>query len=209
LIETRVGYKTQDLPIFVRMLDKNSEWGYNGGLQTLIPTALIMSIGGYSFVLPDMIGGNAYKNFPSKDLYIRWLQVNTLMPTLQFSITPWDYKEASQEVIDISKSMLKLHEQYSPVIIELAKNAVKTGEPIMRPIWWIAPNDVNTFSIEDQYLVGNDILVAPVVTENARKRNIYLPQGQWQDHRGVLHTGPTTLVDFKAELNELPFFVRK
>ncbi|CAG2172542.1 unnamed protein product [Oppiella nova] len=115
LIETRVGYKTQDLPIFVRMLDKNSEW-------------------------------------------------------------------------------------------ELAKNAVKTGEPIMRPIWWIAPNDVNTFSIEDQYLVGNDLLVAPVVTENARKRNIYLPSGQWQDHRGVLHTGPTTLVDFKAELNELPFF---
>ncbi|CAG2107528.1 unnamed protein product, partial [Medioppia subpectinata] len=74
MIETRAAYNSQHLPIFVRMLDKLSVWDYNGGLKTLIPTALMMSIGGYSFVLPDMIGGNAYGNFPSKELYIRWLQ---------------------------------------------------------------------------------------------------------------------------------------
>jgi alpha-glucosidase (family GH31 glycosyl hydrolase) len=50
------------------MLDKNSVWGYGDGLQTLIPTALMMSIAGYPFVLPDMIGGNAYGNFPSKEM---------------------------------------------------------------------------------------------------------------------------------------------
>ncbi|CAG2109246.1 unnamed protein product [Medioppia subpectinata] len=215
MIETRVGCKTQHLPIFVRMLDKLSIWDYNGGLKTLIPTALMMSIGGYSFVLPDMIGGNAYGNFPSKELYIRWLQlyirwlqVNTLMPTIQFSITPWDFKESSQEVIDISKSMLKLHEQFTPLIIELAKNSVKTGEPIMRPIWWIAPNDPKAFLIDDQFLVGNDLLVAPVTTDKARKRDIYLPSGEWKDQRGVVHTGPQTLTDFKADLNELPYFAR-
>jgi alpha-glucosidase (family GH31 glycosyl hydrolase) len=49
------------------------------------------------------------------------------MPSLQFSITPWDYKESSEEVINITKSMLKLHEQYSPLIISLAENAAKTG----------------------------------------------------------------------------------
>ncbi|CAG2115530.1 unnamed protein product [Medioppia subpectinata] len=172
------------------------------------PTALMMSIGGYSFVLPDMIGGNAYGNFPSKELYIRWLQVNTLMPTIQFSITPWDFKESSQEVIDISKSMLKLHEQFTPLIIELAKNSVKTGEPIMRPIWWIAPNDPKAFLIDDQFFVGTDLLVAPVTTDKARKRDIYLPSGEWKDQRGVVHTGPQTLTDFKAELNELPYFTR-
>ncbi|XP_054161416.1 myogenesis-regulating glycosidase-like isoform X2 [Oppia nitens] len=208
MIETRVGYKTQHLPFFVRMLDKLSVWDYNGGLQTLIPTALMMSIGGYSFVLPDMIGGNAYGNFPSKELYIRWLQVNALMPTLQFSITPWDFKESSDEVIAITKAMLKLHEQYSPLIISLAKNAVKTGEPILRPLWWVTPEDTNTFAIDDEFLVGNDLLVAPVTHEKARQRNIYLPEGQWKDHRGVVHKGGQTLRDFKADLNELPYFNR-
>jgi alpha-glucosidase (family GH31 glycosyl hydrolase) len=208
MVEVRVGYNSQDLPIFVRMFDKLSRWGYDSGLKTLIPTALTMSIAGYSFVLPDMIGGNAYGNFPSKELYIRWLQVNALMPTLQFSITPWDFKESTQEVVNITKSMLKLHEKYTPLMIELAHNAVKTGEPILRPLWWIAPNDENTYSIDDEFLVGNDLLVAPVTTEKMLKRNIYLPSGNWKDHKGVEHKGGQTLKDFTVNLDELPYFVR-
>ncbi|CAG2109247.1 unnamed protein product [Medioppia subpectinata] len=78
----------------------------------------------------------------------------------------------------------------------------------MRPIWWIAPNDPKAFLIDDQFLVGNDLLVAPVTTDKARKRDIYLPSGEWKDQRGVVHTGPQTLTDFKAELNELPYFTR-
>ena len=191
------------------MLDKNSIWGYNNGLKTMIPTALMMSIAGYPYVLPDMIGGNAYGSFPSKDLFIRWLQVNTLMPALQFSIVPWDIKNSTQEVINITKSMLKLHEKYSPLIISLAQNAVKTGEPIMRPLWWLAPTDPNTFTIDDQFLLGNELLVAPVTTDNTRKRDIYLPLGEWVDHRGVAHKGPTTLKDFKVDLHELPYFTKK
>ncbi len=60
MLEVRVGYKTQHLPVFVRMYDKWSNWGYDNGLKTVIPTALVFSILGYPFILPDMIGGNAY-----------------------------------------------------------------------------------------------------------------------------------------------------
>jgi alpha-glucosidase (family GH31 glycosyl hydrolase) len=59
----------------------------------------------------------------------------------------------------------------------------------MRPLWWVAPNDTNTFAIDDQFLLGNDLMVAPVVTDNTGKRNIYLPSGQWKDHKGVVHKG--------------------
>ncbi len=48
---------------------------------------------GYSFVLPDMIGGNGYKGAPSRELYIRWLQVNTFMPAMQISYVPWMYDQ--------------------------------------------------------------------------------------------------------------------
>lgn len=93
-IEVRAGWRTQDLPIFVRMSDKDTTWTWNNGLPTLITTLLQMNLNGYVFVLPDMIGGNGYfdsSKLPSKEMFIRWLQANVFMPTLQFSFAPWDY----------------------------------------------------------------------------------------------------------------------
>lgn len=58
----------------------------------MIPTLLHMGIVGYPFVLPDMIGGNAYGDEkPSKEMYVRWMQVNIFMPAVQFSLAPWNY----------------------------------------------------------------------------------------------------------------------
>ena len=96
MIEVRTGWSTQDVPIFTRMLDKDSVWTDQNGLKTLIPTLLQFSIEGYPFVLPDMIGGNGYNVLlPNKELFVRWMQANVFMPSLQFSFVPWDY---SQEV---------------------------------------------------------------------------------------------------------------
>ena len=80
--------------MFVRMGDKESRWGYDNGLKTIIPTALTFGILGYPFILPDMIGGNAYTYegdnieltqtvLPDRELYIRWLQVTVI-------ITSWN-----------------------------------------------------------------------------------------------------------------------
>lgn len=92
LIETRVAHRNQKLPIFIRMFDKTTSWGYeDNGLKSLIPSILQFGIMGYPFVLPDMIGGNAWGGMPSKELYVRWAQVNIFMPSMQFSIVPWKY----------------------------------------------------------------------------------------------------------------------
>lgn len=99
-IEVRVGWRTQTLPIFVRMIDKDTRYTWNNGLPTLITTLLQMNMNGYVFVLPDMIGGNGYVDDafnssanPSKDMFIRWLQANVFMPSLQFSFVPWQYDQ--------------------------------------------------------------------------------------------------------------------
>ena len=82
----------QAVPIFTRMLDKDTFWGKANGLATLIPTLLHFSLEGYVFVLPDMIGGNGYNTLlPAKELFVRWMQANVFMPSLQFSYAPWDY----------------------------------------------------------------------------------------------------------------------
>ena len=97
-IEARVGWRSQNLPIFIRMIDKDSRFTWNNGLPTLITTLLQMNLNGYVFVLPDMIGGNGYVNnsfsqteIPPAELFIRWLQANVFMPSLQYSFVPWDY----------------------------------------------------------------------------------------------------------------------
>lgn len=98
IIEARVGWRTQNLPIFIRMLDKDTNWSWNNGLPTLITTLLQMNMNGYIHVLPDMIGGNGYLNgflngteYPPKEMFIRWLQTNVFMPSLQYSFVPWDF----------------------------------------------------------------------------------------------------------------------
>ncbi len=204
--EVRVGFRTQELPIFVRMMDKDSKWDYNNGLQTLIPHALTFSLLGYPFILPDMIGGNAYKSLPDRELFIRWLETNVFLPCMQFSITPWQY---DQDVIDISHKMTQLHEEYADLMIELAHNCVKTGEPIVRPVWWIAPYDAEALKIDSEFLVGNDILVAPVLEKGAIERDIYLPAGKWRDMINYeILDGGKWHKKFTAKLEDLPFFIK-
>ena len=76
LVEVRTGRHSQHLAVWVRMLDKYSTWGLDNGLRSMVTTLLQFGMVGYPFVLPDMVGGNGYtEGRPSRELYIRWLQV--------------------------------------------------------------------------------------------------------------------------------------
>ncbi len=164
MLEVRVGYKTQHLPVFVRMYDKWSNWGYDNGLRTVIPTAVVFSILGYPFILPDMIGGNAYgKNhiLPDKELFIPWFGVNIFLPSMQLAISPWQYDD---DTIKKCIIMMKMREQYvNPKLLKLAHGAVETGEPIIRPMWWVYPTNAKTFELDSQFMLGDDALVAFIV----------------------------------------------
>lgn len=207
LVEVRSAHNNQDLGVYVRMLDKNSLWGYTDGLKTLIPTTLLFSVSGYPFVLPDMIGGNnaeAKDGLPERELYLKWLLATALLPVMQFSIPPWAYDD---EVVQISRDMVKLHRDNAHLFISLAENAVRTGEPIIRPLWWLAPEDPVTYVIDSEFLVGEEILVAPILEKGADSRDIYIPSGKWRDElRGSEVVGPVWLREYRASLKELPRF---
>lgn len=208
LVEVRSAHRSQDLPIFVRMIDKDSEWNWNNGLPTLITTLLQMNMVGYPLVLPDMVGGNGYNDHPpNKEMFIRWLQANVFMPSIQFSYVPWDY---DAETIQISKTLTNLHEKYTPQIMERFKLAVSDGLPVNPPLWWISPNDTVAQQVYDQFLLGDNIIAAPVTKENVRARDIYLPQGDWVDgNTGAAHTGPKWIRNYAVPLKTLPYFLRK
>ncbi|KAJ4441065.1 hypothetical protein ANN_10915 [Periplaneta americana] len=207
LAEVRVVHRNQGEPIFVRMSDKSSTWSIENGLKALVTTLLAMNMVGYSFVMPDMVGGNGYSNQPTKELFIRWLQANTFMPTIQFSYVPWDY---DTETVEIAKKFTSLHYQYSDTILELAKKKVADSTPINLPLWWLDPTDEVALKIDSEFLLGEDILVAPVLDEGARHRDIYLPAGRWRDelHPDILHSGKRWLLNYTVQLDELAYFTR-
>lgn len=206
LTEVRSAWKNQRAPIFFRQWDKWSTWGLDNGLHSVLTGIVSLGLAGYPFILPDMIGGNAYDEQPDAELMIRWTQLNALLPTMQFSLAPWDYGTESNA---LCRRYAQLHLEFAPRILELAREAACTGAPIIRPVWWLAPNDERALTCDDQFLLGSDVLAAPVVQPGQRNRAIYLPPGQWRDHwTGALYDGETVLQDFPAALETLPIFVK-
>ncbi|XP_033107539.1 myogenesis-regulating glycosidase-like [Anneissia japonica] len=186
MVEVRCGHQSQQYPVFVQIMNKDSTWGYENGLKTLIPSVILFGILGYPFVLPNMIGGSGYINGnisaddkPERELFIRWLEVTAYLPSMQFSITPWQYDD---EVVSIAKKMVSIHnDKVAPLVLELAKETLTTGHPIIRPLWWIAPKDPNCHQLDSEFLIGDSFLVAPILEFKARDRDIYLPAGLWKD----------------------------
>ncbi|XP_030647371.1 myogenesis-regulating glycosidase [Chanos chanos] len=211
--ELRSGYQSQNISCFFRIIDRDSVWGYDMGLKSIIPTVLTISILGYQFILPDMIGGNAYPNrttgaqgLPDRELYIRWLELSAFLPAMQFSIPPWVYDD---EVVEIARKFTALHETLvAPRIIELAGEVLQTGDPIIRPLWWVATDDEAAYKIDSQFLIGDDLMVAPVLEPGKQERDIYLPAGRWRSYKGeYFDKGPMYLTDYPVDLDEIAYFV--
>jgi alpha-glucosidase (family GH31 glycosyl hydrolase) len=206
LTEVRSGWNNQRAPIFFRQWDKTTSWGLDNGLHSVLTGILALGMAGYPFVLPDMVGGNEYDEKADSEMMIRWTQLNALLPAMQFSLPPWEYGEASAE---LCRRYAKLHTEYAPKILEIAKTATENGYPIIRPVFWLDANSEDALTCDDEFLLGDELLVAPVLFHGMRQRDIYLPPGIWQDHwtREVFR-GSILLCDYPAPLDILPFFKR-
>jgi alpha-glucosidase len=124
--------------------------------------------------------------------------------SIQFSFSPWEYDE---EAVDICKKLLKMREDHAPYMLEQSEKAIRDRVPLIRPLWWYS-DDPTALNSSDQFFVGDDLLVAPVVVEGAVKKQVYLPDGRWQNANGnEEHQGPVE-IEVDAPLNTLPYFIR-
>ncbi|MBX3081864.1 MAG: glycoside hydrolase [Anaerolineae bacterium] len=203
--EVRCGWHGQRYSVLFRQWDKFSVWGLDNGLASIITTGLALGMAGYPFVLPDMIGGNAYGDvLADKELVIRWTQASAPMLAIQFSLAPWDFDE---ETVAICRKYAKLHVDLAPQRLAAARQATETGAPVIRPVFWGSPLDEHTFTIKDQYMLGDTLLVAPVVTPVTTARDVYLPAGAWRDYwTHEQYSGGQWLRNFPAPLDSLPLF---
>jgi alpha-glucosidase len=203
--EYRAGWRMGGEALVQRLGDKSYSWG---ALQLLIPDMIAAGLLGYAYACPDMIGGGEFTSFLGVDsstfnqsLIIRSTQVHALMPMMQFSVAPW--RILSKENLAICREMAYLHVKMGDYILECAKHAAQTGEPIVRHLEYMFPGQ-GFAGCKDQFMLGDKYLVAPIVNSGTR-RTVALPKGKWRDELGNVFTGGKK-ISVDAPLNRLPYF---
>jgi len=206
LSEVRVGYKSQKFPTFIRMLDRTSYWDIQNGLQSVLTAALTFSILGYPYIVPDMVGGNRYLFKTNRELFVRWAQLSAFLPSIQFSITPWDFDD---EVVGIVREALAIRKNLTHIMIEAAEKFPETGEPIIRPLWWYWPTDHEAFVADTEFMLSNQYLIAPVMHVNIVSHAVYIPSGLWEEQWGdheILNMTTGALFHYNVTLHDICYF---
>ena len=204
--EYRNAWRFQGQPVVERLHDKAHKWS---ALAKLVPDMIAGGLLGHPFMCPDMIGGGSWMAFLpgapfDPELFVRSAQVHALCPMMQFSASPWRVLDAEKQ--RIVRDVVALRQKFSGKIVELAREAGRTGEPMLRNLEYNFPG-MGYADIKDQFMMGDDLLVAPVVEKGAKSRKIVLPPGKWRADDGEVYIGSVT-IEIPTPLSRLPYFER-
>jgi len=191
-------------------------WNWTGdcvstweALRYTIPTILGLGLSGHGFTGVD-IGG--FSGNPDAELYLRWFQMATFLPLFRTHSAigtnprePWVFGETTTSII---RQYLQLRYKLIPYLYTLAWEASKTGFPPVRPIFWEAANDPVLWDVDDEFMLGDRMLIAPVTSKGAQIRKITLPPGRWYsfwDDR--FYEGPAQF-EVQLALEMIPIFIK-
>ena len=174
-------------------------------LACTIRGGLSIGLSGIPFWSND-IGG--YRKMPSPEVYIRWAQFGLFCSHSRMHgdspREPWIFGD---EALEIVRRYVKLRYSLFPYLYSAAHQALTMNVPVIRAMVLAFPNDPNTYDKDLQYMLGNDLLVAPIYDES-NERNIYFPAGTWINyHTGDIIHGETNRRVY-APLDTLPLYVR-
>lgn len=179
------------------------------GLRASLSLVLGLGLCGVPYSGPD-VGG--FDGSPSPELFLRWFQLGAYLPLFRTHASmragrrePWEF---GSEVLEHARVALLERRRLLPYFVTLAHLARRTGAPYVRPLWWGAPEDRALRDCEDAFLLGDGLLVAPVLDPGADRRAVQLPRGRWYDTQTErVYEGPgQVLVD--APLSRIPVFAR-
>lgn len=207
LVITRACYSGAQKYTAVWTGDNQSVWSH---LQMLIPQLCNLGMSGFTIAGTD-IGGFGGDSNP--ELLVRWIEAAAFSTFFRNHCAkgqrlqePWQFGD---KVVDIYRKYVKLHYRFLPYIYDLLFESQITGLPVMRPLVLHYEDDENTFNLNNQFLVGENMLVAPVVEQGATKRMVYLPVGTWISYwDGKRYQGNQHII-VDAPLDVLPIFIKE
>ncbi len=207
LVITRACYSGSQKYSAVWTGDNQSVWPH---LQMLIPQLCNLGISGFPIAGTD-IGGFGGDTKP--ELLMRWIEAAVFSTFFRNHCAkghrmqePWNFGE---QTVEVYRKYVELHYRFLPYIYDLLFECQLTGLPVMRPLVLHYEDDENTYNLNDEFLVGENMLVAPVVEQGAFKRMVYLPSGAWIDYwTGERHAGGKYII-VDAPIDVLPIFIKE
>lgn len=198
--EYKDTFKGAALNTIQRLCDRAHRWE-NNGIDSLIPMSIAQGLIGHPFICPDMVGGGSWVDFnPGKpidgELFVRWAQCSAMFPMMQYSKAPWDC--LSPEHCNLVIEAGKLHSKMNEEIIEMVTRSEQSGEPILRNLEYNYPHE-GYAHILDEFMLEDEILVAPVITKDTYSRQVVLPKGKWLADDGKEYEGGTYKIDCPLE----------
>jgi alpha-glucosidase len=203
---TRAGYAGYQRYTTMWTGDNTSSWE---AMALSIPMFETLGLSGVSFVGAD-IGGFIGRS--DGELLARWYEIGFLTPFCRnhkeingYDHEPWRYGKYYEDII---RKYLKLRYRLLPFLYTTLEESARNGVPLFRPLLLNYQGDADTLNLDDQFMIGNDLLVAPVLRRDLTSRMVYLPKGTWIDYwTGKSIVGP---VMFRADapLETVPMYVR-
>jgi len=206
LVITRATYAGGERYAAVWTGDNSSTWDH---LRISLPELMSMGLSGLTTAGAD-IGGFALS--PSPELYTRWLEAGVFYPYCRTHTTlgssnqePWSY---GNRLESINRRSIELRYRLLPYLYNAFFAASETGIPVMRALLLDYPDDPKAVAQNEEFLFGDDLLVAPVVKDGEKQWDVYLPRGNWFDFWSEReYRGPKDLT-VDAPLDRIPVFVR-
>ncbi|MER6676224.1 TIM-barrel domain-containing protein [Streptomyces sp. NPDC000983] len=179
------------------------------GLRASLSLVLGLGLCGVPYSGPDAGG---FDGSPSPELYLRWLQLGAHLPLFRTYAgaragrgEPWEF---GPKVLEHARGALVERRRLLPYFMTLAHLARRTGAPYVRPVWWGAPEDRGLRDCEDAFLLGDCLLVAPVLGPGVDRRAVQLPRGLWYDTvTEQVYEGPGQVL-VEAPLSRVPVLAR-
>lgn len=154
----------------------------NTGLLGTLRAGLSFGLSGFSFWSHDM--GGFVKSTP-EDLYCRWIPFGFLTSHTRAHgappTEPWLYD--SKRVQDVFRKSAEMKYRLMPYVYAQAKECTEKGLPMLRALFVEFPDDPGAWKVDDEYLFGSQILVAPLLESGMTGRTVYLPEGKWIDYQ--------------------------
>ncbi|MFS8084860.1 MAG: glycoside hydrolase family 31 protein, partial [Acidobacteriota bacterium] len=203
---TRAGYAGIQRYSTMWTGDTNSTWD---ALALNVPMFTTLGLSGEPFVGSD-VGG--FMGRGNGELLVRAYQVSFLAPFCRnhkvidgYDQEPWRFGKYYEDII---RRYLKLRYQLLPFLYTTLEEAHRTGVPLFRPLMLNYQDDSNTYNLDDEFMIGEDLLVAPIVKPDVTARLVYLPKGVWYDYWTNKKYEGGTMVRIDAPLETVPMFVR-
>lgn len=193
--------------------DSNTNWEKYDGIPSVISAATSVGISGFPIVATDIAGMHCVMSPPAdKELFIRWTELGAMLPVMRNHrgndfCNNWKFDD-DRETLEAYKKYAMLHTALFPYFYTLAYDAARHGWPITRHLALHYSKDPESLKTHYQFLIGDRLLVAPVIKEKARKWIVYFPPGEWIDYfTGKKFSGPAH-AEVEAPLDHIPMFVK-